>query len=82
MANAIYNGLNYTTKEINRNFKIKVTGIVDGKKVNTLVGVRGLIAYVGDVKLVNRLLGRAFDSMNDVEVCKLRRGIRISFYYC
>lgn len=74
--------LAYTTREINRNFKIKVTGMVNGKKVNTLVGVRGLIAYVGDVELVNRLLGRAFGTMNDKEVCKLRRGIRISFYCC
>lgn len=82
MATTIYNGLNYSTKEINRNFKIKVTGIIDGRKVNTLVGVRGLIAYVGDVKLVNRLISRAFDSMNDKEICKLRRGIAIHFYYC
>lgn len=74
--------LAYATREINRNFKIKVTGMVDGKKVNTLVGVRGLIAYVGDVELVNRLLNRAFGTMNDKEVCKLRRGIRISFYCC
>lgn len=74
--------LAYTTREINRNFKIKVTGIVDEKKVNTLVGVRGLIAYVGDIELVNRLLGRAFGSMSDKEVCKLRRGIAIHFYYC
>ena len=74
--------LAYTTREINHNFKIKVTGMVDGKKVNTLVGVRGLIAYVGDVELVNRLLNRAFNTMADKEVCKLRRGIRISFYCC
>ena len=74
--------LAYTTREINRNFKIKVTGMVDGKKVNTLVGVRGLISYVGDVELCNRLLNRAFNTMADKEVCKLRRGIRISFYCC
>ena len=74
--------LAYTTREINRNFKIKLTGMVHGKKVNTLVGVRGLIAYVGDVELCNRLLNRAFNTMADKEVCKLRRGIRISFYCC
>ena len=33
MATTIYNGLLYTTKEINRNFRIKINGIVDGKKV-------------------------------------------------
>lgn len=47
MALAIYNGLNYTTKEINTNFRIKVNGIVDGKKINTLVGVSGLIKLIG-----------------------------------
>ena len=34
----IYNGLEYTTKEINRTFKIKVNGLFNGKKINTLVG--------------------------------------------
>jgi hypothetical protein len=82
MTAAIYNGLEYSTREINRNFKIKVSGILDGKKINTLVGVAGLVAYVGDVRLVNRLLNRAFDSANDKEICKLRRGIKVSFYYC
>ncbi len=81
MAKAIYNGLNYSTREINRNFKIKVTGIVEGRKINTLVGVAGLIAYVGDIELTNRLIGRAFDPMKDKQVCKLRRGIAIHFYY-
>ena len=32
---SIYNGLEYTTKEINRTFKIKVNGVFDGKKINT-----------------------------------------------
>lgn len=82
MANSIYNGLNFSTKEINSNFKIKVTGIVEGRKINTLVGVAGLIAFVGDMELTNRLIGRAFNSMNDKQVCKLRRGIAIHFYYC
>lgn len=71
---SIYNGLDYTTKEINRNFKIKVNGIVNGKKVNVLVGVSGLIKIVGDIKLVNRLLKRAFNCYGDKEVCNLRRG--------
>lgn len=47
MATTIYNGLDYTTKEINRNFRIKVNGMIDGKKVNKLVGVKGLIELVG-----------------------------------
>lgn len=79
MALAIYNGLNYTTKEINTNFRIKVNGIVDGKKINTLVGVSGLIKLIG-VEMVNKMLRRAFAGKDDKLVCKLRRGIKISFY--
>ena len=73
--------LNYTTQEINRNFIIKVNGMVDEVKVNIAVGVRGLRRIVNNDDLCNRLLDRAFDSMNDKVVCKLRRGIKISFYY-
>lgn len=78
---SIYNGLKYTTKQINRNYKIKVAGMVNGKKVNMLVGVSGLIKIVGDIQLVNRLLDRAFNCIGDKEVCKLRRGVKITFYY-
>lgn len=76
----IYNGLEYTTKEINRTFKIKVNGLFNGKKINTLVGVYGLIKLVG-VEMANKLLRRAFRCVKDAEYCKLRRGLKISFYY-
>ena len=72
--------LKYTTREINGNYKIKVSGLFDGKKVNTLVGVSGFLKMVDDVELCNRLLDRAFRSMDDKCVCKLRRGLKISFY--
>ena len=72
--------LKYTTKEINHNYKIKVSGMFEGAKVNTLVGVTGLVRMVNDIELINRLLDRAFSCMGDVCVCKLRRGIKISFY--
>ena len=73
--------LKYTTREINANYKIKVSGTIDGMKVNTLVGVSGLIKMVNDMALCNRLLDRAFSCMDDVCVCKLRRGIKVSFYF-
>lgn len=72
--------LKYTTREINRNYKIKVSGLYDGTKINTLVGVSGLVKMVNDIELTNRLLDRAFATMDDVCVCKLRRGLKISFY--
>ena len=72
--------LKYTTKEINGNYKIKVSGMFEGAKVNTLVGVAGLIRMVNDIELTNRLLDRAFKDLTDCCVCKLRRVLKISFY--
>ena len=72
--------LNYKVRDINRNFKIKVSGVIDEKKINTLVGVSGLLRMVDDVELTNRLLDRAFNSREDRCICKLRRGLRIGFY--
>lgn len=72
--------LKYTTRQINKNYKIKVSGLYDGQKVNTLVGVSGLLKMVDDVELTNRLLDRAFACMDDKVCCKLRRGLKISFY--
>ena len=72
--------LKYTTREINHNYKIKVSGLYDGAKVNTLVDVAGLVRMVNDIELTTRLLDHAFSGMGDVCVCKLRRGIKISFY--
>ena len=43
----IYNGLKWPTRKINMNFKIKVNGILNGKKITTLVGVSGLINLIG-----------------------------------
>lgn len=79
MATTIYNGLLYTTKEINRNFRIKINGIVDGKKVNKLVGVKGLIELIG-VEMANMMLRRAFNGKCDKMERKLRRGIKVVFY--
>lgn len=66
-------------KRNKRNFRIKINGIVDGKKVNKLVGVKGLIELIG-VEMANKMLCRAFNGTDDKTVCKLRRGIKISFY--
>lgn len=73
--------LSYTTSEINRNFKIKVAGINgQGKKLNTLVGVSGLIKLIGS-ELADKFVCRAFaNTEEDYTVCKLRRGLKITFY--
>lgn len=72
--------LAYSTRDINRNFRIKVSSVDgDGNRVHKLVGVSGAIALIG-VEMFNKLLKRAFSAMDDVCVCKLRRGIKFSFY--
>lgn len=36
----------YSTKQINANFRIKVSGVFNGKKINKLVGVAGALALI------------------------------------
>lgn len=79
MSVSIFNGLERTTREINMNFRIKVNGIVDGKKINTLVGVSGLIKLVG-IEMANKMIRRVFNGKGDKIECKLRRGIKVVFY--
>lgn len=72
--------LTYSTTAINKNFRLKVKGVDNnGNKLNKLVGVSGLISLIGE-ELLNKFLDRAFACMDDVCVCKLRRGLKISFY--
>ena len=73
--------LNYTTREINANYRIKVNGVNEenGKKLNTVVGVSGLLKLIG-ADLFNKFMERRERCMDDVCVCKLRRGLKVSFY--
>jgi hypothetical protein len=70
----------FTTSWINSNFRIKVYGRDEqGKRINSLFGVSGIIAMIGET-LFFKFLQRAINSMADKCVCKLRRGLQISFY--
>ena len=72
--------LNYTTRFINMNFRIKVYGRDEnGKRINTLVGVAGIIKLIG-AELFNKFVKRALDCMMDSCVCKLRRGLKVTLY--
>lgn len=70
----------YTTSEINRFFKIKVFGFVNGVKINTLVGVSGLLRILGDEEKLQKFVARAFASGKNRTDCKVYGGARISFY--
>ena len=71
----------YPSSYINRNYLIKVNGLSpSGCKLNVLVGVSGAIALIGE-ELLYKFVGRAEKDINhDVTHCKLRRGIKFSFY--
>lgn len=72
--------LKYTKKFINQNFRMKVYGYdKNGKRINKLVGVAGLIALIG-IEFINKFIDRALKAGLDKVVCKLRRGLQVSFY--
>lgn len=72
--------MTYTTKQINRDFRIKVSGRDEGgKKINTLVGVSGAIALIGE-EFLEKFVSRAYDAGLDACICKLRRGIKVTLY--
>lgn len=63
------------------NYRIKVSGVNEenGKKLNTLVGVSGLLKLIG-AEMFNKMMERREKCMDDVCICKLRRGLKVSFY--
>lgn len=63
--------LKYTSREVNRNFRIKVSGL----GIHELKGFTGFVGLVGS-ELANNLLDRAFRSKADKVECKLRRGLK------
>ena len=72
--------MSYTTSQINRDFRIKVFGRDNqGNKLNTLVGVTGAVELIGE-DFLQKFLDRAYESMADSCVCKLRRGLKVTFY--
>lgn len=59
---------------------MKVYGVDnEGNRINKLVGVAGLIALIG-VELLNKFIDRSLKAGLDKVVCKLRRGLQVSFY--
>ena len=80
MANKNKNVKRFSSKFVNANFRIKVFGVDEnGKKINTLMGVSGIIRLIGE-ELFYKFVQRALDCMMDVCVCKIRRGLQVSLY--
>ena len=75
------NKLMYSTTFINQNYRIKVYGVdVEGKRINKLVGVSGLIELVG-IEFLNKFITHAIKNINaDSTRCRLRRGLQVTLY--
>ena len=72
--------LEFTTKFINANFRIKVYGKdEEGKKINKLVGVSGILKLIGE-ELFNKFVKRALKAGLDACRCALRRGLVVTLY--
>ena len=70
----------HTSKFINKNFRIKVSGIDnEGNRINKLVGVSGLLNLIGET-LADKFVTRALKAGLDKVKCRLRRGLRVTFY--
>ncbi len=76
--------MTYGTAQINREFRIKVYGYNNSdERLNLLVGVSGLIRLLGEEladTLVKRAFKNSFLSKDGKIVCKLRRGLKVTFY--
>lgn len=66
---------------VNRNFRIKVNGVVNGIKRNVLVGLKGLLEILGgSIEKAKKFVDRAFNSMADKCTCKIYGGAKVTFY--
>lgn len=76
MRTKLEKAISMTTAQINREYKIKIYG----RGVNKLVGVYGLLEYVGDERAA-KMLRRANKCLGDVCKCQVYgQGLQVSFY--
>lgn len=70
-----------TAKQINKNFRIKVNGRINGRYVSKLVGIKGLLELLGQsMERLMELVQKAYNSMADKWQKKLYNGPKITFY--
>jgi len=77
---AAFGQVELTTAFINRNFRIKVSGYVNGVKRNTLVGVAGLLDILGSWDKLVKFVLRALNCIADKCACKIYGGATVTFY--
>ena len=71
----------YTSAQINKEWRIKVKGVINGIKYNTLVGVSGLLKILGgSFDKLQKFVNRAFECPYDKCACKIYGGATVTFY--
>jgi hypothetical protein len=68
-----------SSRYINKEWKIKISGIHKGTKLHTLIGVAKLIEILGE-ELTDNIVRKATDRGLDKTTFKFRRGIKITLY--
>jgi len=66
-------------RDVNLDYRIKVYGWRNGIFVDKLVGISGLVELVG-TDLANKFIDRAYNENKEIYICKLRSGLKVTFY--
>ena len=77
---AAFGQVELTTAFINKNFRINVSGYVNGVKRNTLVGISGLLQILGSWDKLVKFVLRALNCLSDKCACKIYGGEKVTFY--
>ena len=77
---AAFGQVELTTAFINKNFRINVSGYVNGVKRNTLVGISGLLQILGSWDKLVKFVLRALNCLSDKCACKIYCGEKVTFY--
>ena len=69
----------HSSKYINQNWKIKISGFTGKEKLHPLIGVKKLISILG-ADLTDTLIDKAGERGIDKITFKFRRGLKVTFY--
>lgn len=69
----------HTSKYINANWRIKVSGFDGTERVHKLIGVSKLISILG-AELTDEIVDKAADRGIDKITFKFRRGLKVTLY--
>jgi hypothetical protein len=69
----------HSSKYINQNWRIKISGFTGKEKVHTLIGVKKLTDILG-AELTDTLIDKASERGIDKITFKFRRGLKVTLY--